>query len=479
MKKTRKTRQSQASAARDALWRIGNLRWKCHSGQKVIEDAYKTVEKKLFIGNCARRFGKTFWACTKAIECALKCPNSMPRIKYASATRLDLEEFVIPAFNKILEDCPEEIKPLWRGAKNKFIFPNGAEIQLVGLDKRPDGGRGHYCDLYIFEEAGLIKELKYLYGSVVGPMTLRRPGAKIIMISTPPPTPAHPFQEFCQRAQKQGSYVELNIFANPLMTEALIAEAREECLDESEWLREYMCKFVVDKTKAIVPEWDEAYVEDPKKPEWFHLLHRYCCMDLGVKVDLTALLWGWYEPKERILCIEDEADINGPEMNTIGLKDLIVNKESKLWVDGHGNPLGLYRRIADNNNPLLLQDLGSLHGIYFAATNKDELHAMVNELRVFIKHGRLRVSPKCNKLLGCLRYAIWNNKRNAFDRNPLYGHFDHLAALVYLIRNLDQVTDPTPDFWNIRNLSSEQLFKRPAKKEVKNIAELKKMFGLR
>jgi hypothetical protein len=31
----------------------------------------------------------------------------------------------------------------------------------------------------------------------------------------------------------------------------------------------------------------------------------------------------------------------------------------------------------------------------------------------------------------------------------VYGHYDHLAALVYLVRNLDQNTNPIPNNYGI------------------------------
>lgn len=426
--------------AQQALYKRGILTWKLHKGQKVIEDAYNKYFRKLFVSNCARRFGKTFWTSLKAVECAISCKNPLPRVKFAAATRTDLKEFAIPAFEQILSDCPPEIAPQWKASDTKYVFPhNGAEIQLIGLDKRPDGGRGNYVDLYIFEEAGFIKNLSYLYGSVVAPMTLNRPGSRVIMASTPPSTPDHDFQAFCERAQKQNSYAELNIYQNPMLAEKEIEEAHAECLDESEWLREYMCQFVVDKNKAIIPEWNDDCARAIERPAYFDFLHKYVAMDLGVKIDLTAILFGFYNPKVRTLYIEDEAEINGPAMTTIGLRDLVKKKERELWE--RALP---YKRIADNDNRLLLQDLGYLHGLHFIPTGKDELHAMVNELRVFIKDGRLIIDPKCKKLLGCLRYGIWNDRRNSFKRSPLYGHYDHLAALVYLIRNLDQSSDPVP-----------------------------------
>lgn len=457
--------------ARELCWDRGLLDWKLHEGQKVIEDSYRGVEKKLFVANCARRFGKTFWACVKAIEWAVKCPNQWPRIKYASATRYDLKEFALPSFELILLDCPDDLRPQYRASESKYVFPhNGAEIQLVGLDKRPDGGRGNYCDLYIFEETGQIDNLEYLYSSVVSPMTLKRDGARIIMISTPSPSPAHPFQEFCDRAVDQNGYVELNIFDNPLMSAEEIELAKEDCLTESDWLREYMCQHVVDETRAITPEWKKSYEEAVPRPQYFKHVHRYVGMDLGTKIDLTAIVFGYWDPIDKRLIIEDEAEISGPKMTTPELRDLVKVTESRLWP--HMEPP--YRRISDNDNPLLIQDLGILHGLHFTPTGKDELHAMVNDVRRLVKAGKVVIHPKCKKTIGCLRGAIWDKHRKRFDRSKLYGHFDHLAALMYLIRNIDFHDNPVPRSLGIDPKNS---YNRTVKSDSKLASAVKKIMN--
>jgi len=109
-------------------------------------------------------------------------------------------------------------------------------------------------------------------------------------------------------------------------------------------------------------------------------------------------------------------------------------------INGMSDP----KRIADNNNVILLQDLSLMHGVHFAPTSKDALIAMVNEVRVFVGQGRLRVHPQCKEVIGCLSTAIWNKQRTQFDVSDLFGHFDALAAIVYMIRNLDQYTNPIP-----------------------------------
>jgi hypothetical protein len=56
----------------------------------------------------------------------------------------------------------------------------------------------------------------------------------------------------------------------------------------------------------------------------------------------------------------------------------------------------------------------------------------------------VRVSTRCKHLLGCLKYGVWDKNRKEFARSKAYGHYDHLAALIYLVRNLDRFTNPIP-----------------------------------
>lgn len=457
--------------ARELLWERGDLRFKLHAGQSKIERAYRSSFGPFFVANCSRRLGKTYWACVKAIEVALGCKNNLPRIVYASATKVDLKNFVIPAFETILADCPDDLRPIWRSSDSKYVFPhNGAEILLVGLDKRPDGGRGNYCDLYVFEEAGFIEKLDYLYSSVVSPMIITRPGAKILFASTPSMTPGHPFQAFCEFAQERKSYVELPIHENPMLTADQVAEIKEETIragGETTWLREYMCQHVIDENMAIVPEWHPRYELEVVRPHYFELCHRYVSMDLGVKNDFTAILYAYYDTQTSILWIEDEDQIKGPAMTTPLLAELIRAKEHQLWPHME-EP---YRRISDNDNPLLMQDLGHLHDLHFTPTGKDEIHAMINDVRTLIRGNKVRVDPRCSQLIGCLRTGIFeNHKRKAMGHSKVYGHYDHLAALIYLVRNLDRNPPKIPETYGMEK--GLNLYDRATKKQAEEVENL-------
>lgn len=418
------------------LWRRNNLSWKLHSGQKVIDSVYRAVTNKLFVANCSRRFGKTYWVATECVKVARS--KKLARVKVASAFLKDVEEFIVPTFNLVMEDMPEDIKPRWNESKKKYIFNNGSEIQLIGLDKNPNAGRGNYCDLYVFEEAGFIKNLSYLYSSVVIPMTMYREGARVMMISTPPKTPDHDFKDFVIKAKLEGGYVELDIDKNPMVTPAMREEYRKECLTETDWLREYMCQFVTDQTMAIVPEMRGYDYKRGPKSEHYDILHKYVAMDLGVR-DLNLTLFGYYDFPRGKLVIEREHCISGPEMTTPKLHADLSAIELELW--GGKEP---YKRFADNNNPLLLLDLGSIHNMFFNSTSKDSLHAMINQVRVWIGAGRVEIDESCKILIDSLKFGVWNENRSEFGRSKTLGHFDAIAAIMYMIRNIDEHTNPIP-----------------------------------
>jgi hypothetical protein len=421
-------------------WYRGKLWWKLHAGQARIEKAYKANLAKLFVANCSRRIGKTYWDTDVSLEVAIAKPKA--RVHYVSAFLTDLEEFAIPSFEKALADCPGALRPTAKLSKKKWVFPNGSEVKMIGLDKNPNGLRGNFSDLIVFAEAGLIRRLGYLYSDVCLPMTMYREGARVIMDSTPPETPDHEFRDFCERAQASGSYVHLTIYDNPMLSAAEIEEIHQECLaspgGETTWRREYLAEFVVDQERAIVPEWSDAMIQVVERPPTFQYLHRYDAMDLGV-VDQTACLFAWYDfPTARIV-VEDELVMSGPAMTTDLLAEQLRAKENALW-----GQLPVALRVADNDNLLLIQDLGSKYMMHFMPTGKDSLEAMVNQVRIWVKAGRVVVHPRCKHLIGCLRNGIWDEARKKFNRSTTYGHYDALAALIYLVRNVRVYDNPIP-----------------------------------
>lgn len=475
------TRVIDPQAARRELWFRGRLNYKLRPEQKLIEAKFnECLQRKqlLFDFNCSRRLGKTYWAVKKAIEYARDPQIKQARIKYGAAFQTDVEEIVIPVFNKILEDCPTQLRPKFLSSKKKYIFPHqiggrwthekGGEIKLVGLDKNPDGIRGGYADLILLEEAGFISRLLYLYSSVLVAMTMKRPKPMIVAFGTPSDTPSHDFHTLSEKAKMEDAYLELNIYNSSVLTPEEIENYKRECLNESDWLREYMCQWVIDEQRAIIPEFDETQnVKKVERDENFQYYHKYEIMDLGVKRDKTVCLFGYRDFKRAKTVITHECSMTGPSMTTNKLATLIKETQKKAFDD-----YPVWMRKADSDNPLLCQDLTAVHGLPFSATDKESLHAMVNQLRMNIHE--YEIDPECKELRGCLNTALWNTNRDKFDHSEVFGHFDALAALVYFERNVDKLTNPIPAKWNPNAIKPYKPILSPAAQGIQGLARLKR-----
>lgn len=429
-------------AAVKELWRRGEIEpLLFHSGQIHIDKMYRRIKGAVVTLNISRQWGKTYFAVCKSIGLAMRQPGA--RIRIGAAFETDLSEFIEPSFEVALASCPYHLRPRFLRMGRKYYFPNGSQIKLVGLDRKPNGLRGNAIDLIIVDEAGYVSRLDYLHTSVIVPLTTHRPDAKILIQSTPPESPDHPFWDFVDRAQLEGSYAEFTIDENPLLGPDDIARLEREMggRESTAFQREYLCKRIIESSRAIVPEWKDDYVikaapEDPQLQFW----HKYEFMDIGVQRDKTVCLFGYYNFQEQRLYIVDEVDVSGVKTTTALIHQAITEKEKEI---GYQEP---YRRVADNSHPLLLNDL-SEKGLPFAPTNKQKIHEMVGKLRIWVRDDRIRVHERCKQTLGCLRSGIWDKQRTKFDQSKVFGHYDALAALVYAARNVDTWTNPIPDWY--------------------------------
>lgn len=437
-------------AVQNYLWAKGRLEWLLFPHQMPIYKAIRGAmdEGKLkYVLNCSRRFGKTSVLVLIALETAMR--DSMRQIRFASQTAKELRKAVHPIMQIFLQTCPEELKPRWNSQDQSYKFPNGSEIHIAGVNNgHEDDLRGSNSHLNIVDEAGMVDQLKYLVNSVLIPQTLTT-NAITILASTPATSPDHDFKHYYDEAEVGGFLSEFNVYDNSSLTPEKIQQIKDDLGGDNstDWQREYLIKWVVSEDLDIIPEWNDEYIKMVDTDEFYSMYHKYTVMDLGV-MDKTAILYGYYDFRKAQLIVQAEDTINGYDMTTEKVSKLVYDREAKLW----GQNPKVYKRVADNNNPLMLQDLSSVYGLYFMPTLKDSLDAMVNEVRLFVAAGRLIVHPNCHQLIGCLRYAIWDrasgNKRQ-FARSTAYGHYDALASLVYMIRNLDQNTNPIPATHNM------------------------------
>ena len=411
------------------------------SQQKMFVMFLSAVRRKHVV-HCSRRLGKTFLLCVLAIVVALSKPNA--QIRYASVTQKSVRKMIHPIFKELFAKYQRKFRPKWNSLEGAYVFSNGSMVHIAGVNNsHEDDLRGTAADLAIVDEGAYIDNLGYLVESVLMPQLITT-GGKLIMASSSPLSPAHEFAEYIHAAKVEGYYSAYDIYASdyPLaVIEEFIKEAGGK--DSTTCKREYFNELIVDSNFAIVPEASSQVFTRAPKDEFYKYYHKYNAMDLGVR-DLNVNLFAFYDFKRAKLVIERELVMSGPEMTTPKLHKAISEIELELWVNDKGEAIEPYRRVADNNNPLLLLDLGSIHGMYFHSTSKDTLQAMVNNLRIWIGNGRVEIDESCKVLLDSLNYGIWNENRSEFSRSKTLGHYDAVAAIMYLVRNIDEATNPIP-----------------------------------
>lgn len=468
-----------------ALWELGDLRYKLKPCQQQMDADINSWPGLKYVIKCSRRIGKSFYLVSRGTS---RCQRQRRAIvRYAAPTHKALKTIILPIMRKVIEDCPAHLRPRWSSGDSAYLFPNESVMYLSGVNSgHAENLRGNMTDEFILDEAGTIDDLQYLIEDIAMPQLLDMDGRivdgrKLIISGTPPRTPAHEFTQISRQAQLEGNYSHFTIYDGgfpPEIIEIFKKEAGGE--ESSTWKREYLAMDVVDEDMALVPEWKESYVQEPTVDEFFPYYQKYVSLDIGVR-DLTVALFGWYDFSRATLHIVEEVVLSGPSMTTERLARLVQESEARLVAMGPKcrTPVpgqGLIHKRVSDVDLLLLNDLRALHGLYFIPTDKGKLEEMVNEVRIWVNAGRIIVSPRCKQLIGCLSYGVWNENRTDFDRVPEFGHFDALASLMYLVRNVDQNMNPIPKNYG---KSEDDHWIPPEDSANSNREKIRKAFNLR
>lgn len=429
-------------------WSQGNLEYQVEDYQLPVYEALwgaitdKNVLK--YVCNISRRFGKTHLSSIIAIEFAIQYPGA--QINYATGTNKAMNKILRSIIPVILQDCPKDLLP--KRINGVWEFPNGSTIHTAGVNNQnADALRGTSSDLNIVDEAGQIDELEYLVRSVLLPQQLTVKGT-MLLLSTPPSVTDHDYAKIYYECKEEGNLSEFTVYDNakimsdPELFQTYVKESGGT--DSTHWKREYEVKFVTDTNKIIIPEWDDRFIVQIPPTDKFKFWKKYVSMDLGFS-DFTILIFGYYDFERAKLVIQAEKTLVGEEVTSAAIAEATKINELTLW----GGPDDV-KRIADNSDNIVLNDINRVHKVLFNPTSKDSLMAMINALRSFIGDGRLEIYPECTYLLGCLEFGVWNKNRDSFAKSKKFGHYDGLAALVYLVRNLDQHTNPVPPMYGLK-----------------------------
>lgn len=444
----------------DVAWRRGELTYKLTPSQR---QAYKLVRRwrkqltsasvnKCFALDISRRWGKSVLLILMALEYAIKHPGS--RVVYCAPTFKMVRRILLPLMADMLSDCPPELAPAYLKSEQMYRFSNGSWIELIGLDLDPDRARGTYVDCVLLDETGFFDNLGYLLNSVLKPQMLGRERSHIIAASTPSRTPGHYWScEMVPSCIGHGAHVAKTLEDADQYTKAEVDAFIAACpggRNGTTCLREFFVQHIIDDEIAILPEFrdvEKEIVVECKRPQWFD---GYTILDPGFN-DLAAVLFCYWDFEGGFLYVEDE--YAEPRKTSRSVADAIKDKESKLWAGcmrrGHGFQFKPqpFLRFSDND-PSLQYDLAMEHGLVFAGVQKKSLELMVNAVRVALQHKKIRIHPRCVKLIAHCRNGVWKSrksKRLEFDRpGGEFGHYDLIAALVYAELSVQKHRNPTP-----------------------------------
>ncbi len=439
--------QTLTQQAIDQLWRWGELGYLLRPEQVAFKEGIDKAINPLIVGNISRRLGKSFTLVTYAIEQALK---SKQRIRYGSAFLTDLEEFILPAFELILTDCPDDIRPHYLASKKTWKFRNGSEIRLIGLDKNPNGLRGNAISIIIIDEAAFVSHLKKLYYSVIIPATMKQKNIRLVFISTPPESPAHFFVNLISKAKLEGYYLELTIDdisdLEPQERKRVLDEVGGELSDTAQ--REFFCKIISDPIRAVCPTFkEEVHVKDIAEPTYINWAF---AGDTGGLKDYTvAYLVAWsHEYKKVVFWDEIFFPNRTPTSEMIeGFKRMEGNKKTSRWLDAHGQSQ---------------VDL-AFGGFSAGLPPKDNFQAGLQLIRAAFHNDQIIVHPRCKMLILTLNTGLLNRNGTDYERTDELGHCDALAGAIYGLRVVDKVTDTRP---NVINQDRWTMQKKPKSSEL-------------
>jgi len=413
-------------ARRDELWRRGILAWKLRPEQKLLLSLLKEAPTDLAVFNISRRFGKSTTCVVYVVEEAIKRAQ---HIRYATAFLTDLQNFILPIFEWCLSDCPEEVAPIFIATKKQFEFPNGSVIKLVGLDKNPNGLRGNAIDILVGDEAAFVKNLDYLYRSIIIPATMKRK-FKLIFPSTPPESPEHFWaKELIPKARKRNTYVELTIDA----ISDLSAEEKRRLLDEvggefsSTAQREFYCKIVVDATRSLAPSFEkDVHVAAFEIPD----IHWTYFGDTGGTKDKTVFLQVGFDHVSQRILFRSELEFE-------------PNTASPVIIRSFKDRYGEAKTLTMDGSGQLIIDYSTL-GLTASSPQKDDFTASIGLLNTALHNRQVLIHPDCELLVRTLAGGLLTKSRLDFERTPDLGHCDAAAAMIYALRGVDRMTDLRP-----------------------------------
>jgi hypothetical protein len=493
-------------ADRRELWNSGLLRYKLDPLQRRMYDSIRarfeacsSSTDRWYYLDCARRTGKDFVCSVLVAETIMRerAPRRARRIRiaYAASTQDSVKDLLVPNLLAVFEDCPPELLPAeikeatFTKSADRLTFPWGSLVVMVGMDLHPDRLRGPDTFAAVYSECAFYADLDGTVIDVMMPMFQTEPEGWWVLNTTPSKSSEHDTEvTWLPLAIAEERHFHATMDDNQRITDATKADqirlfggrASTRCR------RELYAEHVTEQTDMVIPEWIDAQatcVREFSRRDW---LDCYASLDPGI-VHFCASQQAFYDFETATLFIE--GDFAAPGLNTWDVAVRLWAREWQLWglpptkpkrvgdaeweaaleeIKGYfyddlpiqpvarrwtGTDIKLQpaRRVSDTDLRLIA-DLSNEHALTFAPARKDDLEAAINGLRLRVAAGKVVVHPRATWTRAHLN-AVWNKQRTKFAEgvtvDPQTGqkrkhHFDALASLIYLDREVNRTRNPIP-----------------------------------
>lgn len=263
-------------------WQTGNLNYKLRPLQRKVRIKWLESRKNhtKFLTHCYRGLGKSFMWTLIAIEECLKVSNT--KVIFIAPVEKKLRDYILPIFRTITQDCPD-LSLLEYNSRNEITFSNGSILLFYSCSNESYTTiRGqHDAKLIILDEAAFYKDLDSMMDMIM-PIIDRAENAYLIMSSTSPISPTHPFCKYRTQAMLEDWYIKFTIDDDSSITPEKMAKYVKDMngRDSSSFKRELLCEITVDENRALCKEFNEAlHVSDVKIDELYPHYLKYEALD--------------------------------------------------------------------------------------------------------------------------------------------------------------------------------------------------------
>lgn len=432
----------------------------------------------------ARQRGKSFSAKTWTFE-------DMGTQTFAGVYLAQTQSNALSIVEGYLRQIQDTLPPEWdvRIVDGVVRFASGSQLGIFGTDNDQfRRRRGNAVKRVLLDECAFYADLPAVEQVYVP--QLQTTGGVGLYLSSPPLSPAHPFNDRCRSARAAGRYVHDTFWNNPRIDHEAVIRGemerrgltREQLLASTEWRREFQAEDVTEEERAVVPAWTEeaatALVGEWQLPEYFDAYEGH---DGGITGDPHASLFAVHDAASNTLTVTDELELRSAVTTFKAWSDKVKALErerfgtdrwegtllgAKEFIDALdevpeflvGNltanaPRQPYLRVGDPSQNIC-RDMTVDYGLVVLPTSKHEKAMDIDLINQLIRDRRLRVHKRCVRLREQLVTTLWDLQRRRFERTAK-DHGDLVDCLRYIVRNMRWHRDPRP-----KHVDTAELHKR-------------------